>query len=170
MKNINDDRLANVEKFVRDNGPKLIEWKLKDPNNDGVTKEKMLLNIYGDTYNLAPEKFCFRDDDRMLIKELVDHVKNIVDGNGINSGLHLFKIKVKKPRQYRLPKAATKITHPMGHGLKIENENIENTNDFSELKSETCLIYHGADDLADIDHLDDTIIHVTIRGNTDLLF
>lgn len=66
----------NVEKFVRlENGLEIVERRLKNHIDFAATKSQMLLDMYGDTYDDAPEKFCFRDVDRMLIKELVEHVK-----------------------------------------------------------------------------------------------
>lgn len=168
MKNINDDRLVNVEKFVRDNGPEIVERKLKDPNHVHFTKDKILVDIYGDTYNSAPEKFCFRDGDKMLIKELVEHVRIIVDGNGINTGLHQFKVKVKKPRQHRLTKMPTTCSQPMDDELNIAVD--ENAKSALEMKSDlfqkvqTCWINHRADKLSDIGHLYDKIVHVTIEN------
>lgn len=170
MKNINDGRLEIVEKCVSDDGPAIVERKLNDPNHVHFTKDKILVDIYGDTYSSAPEKFCFRDGDKMLIKELVEHVRKIVDGNGVNTGLHFFKIKVKKPHKHRLPKVSSKNIQPMDDKFKIESDDIENTNNTSEMKLDLlhkvkmCWINHGADELADIGHLDDKIIHVTIEN------
>lgn len=170
MKNINDDRLRNVEKFVRDNGPEIIEQKLKNESNFAFTREQMLIDIFGHTYNTAPEKFCFRDGDRMLIKELVEHVKKIVDENGINSGLHQFKMKVKKPRQYRSKKPLKNITQSIDNESDIENDNIANTDNLVEMKTnllhkvEECLVNYRANKLADIGNLDDENVHVTVAN------
>lgn len=165
MKNINDDRLTNIEKFVRGNGAKIVEDKLKGQIDD-VTENQIFVNIYGDTYKSLPECFCFRDGDRMLIKELVVHVKGIVDGNGINSGLHKFKMEVTKPRYRRLPKTDSK-TVPVTCN---EPTNIENSKDLKEMKSllidkvETCLLKHGATELVDIANLNE-IVHVTTENH-----
>lgn len=167
MKNIDDDRLTNVEKFVRDNGLEIIERRLQSHSNIAEAKSQMLVDIYGDTYHAAPDRFCFRDGDRMLIKELVEHVKKIVDGNGINTGLHQFKMKVKKTRQRRLPIAATHATQGIAHELKIKSENISESDKLLEMKTdllrkvEMCLINHGAEKLADIADLGDEMVHVT---------
>lgn len=171
MKNIDDVGLTNVEKFVRDNGLEIIERRLENLINCGETKSQMLLDMYGDTYNSAPEKFCFRDGDRMLIKELVVHVKKMVDANGINTGLHQFKMKVKKARHRRLPNAPTNETQRIAGKLKIENENSSSCDNRPEMaadllrKVQLCLINHGADKLADIANLDDEMVNVTMENS-----
>lgn len=40
---------------------------------------------------IVSTKFTLHRGDKILIKELVSYVKQLVDGNGINSGLHHFK-------------------------------------------------------------------------------
>lgn len=170
MKNVNQYKLANIEKTVRDSGPEIVIRKSNDPKYSHLSRDQILEDVYGDRYKSAPENFCFRDGDRMLIKELVDHVKKIVDGNGINTGLHHFKIEVKKPRQRRLPKISQKMQQPMVDELKIESVDIENFDNVSGMKSDLLQrvqlnwINHGADKLADIGQLDDNVIHVTIEN------
>lgn len=47
-------------------------------------------DIFGELYAKNPERFQFGPGDTNLIKQLVKHVKNTVDGNGLNSGLKHF--------------------------------------------------------------------------------
>lgn len=47
--------------------------------------------FYGRIYARNPEKFVFLNGERVLIKELISHVKHIVDQNGKNTGLSHFK-------------------------------------------------------------------------------
>lgn len=55
-----------------------------------------MINIYGRTYAAAPQQFQFQPGDVKLIKGLVEHVKNEVDGKGTNKGLHKFRGKKEK--------------------------------------------------------------------------
>lgn len=50
-------------------------------------------DIFGDIYHANPNQFQFRPGDIKLIEKLVEHVKKIADGKGINSGLSHFNNK-----------------------------------------------------------------------------
>lgn len=54
--------------------------------------QQHMTDIFGKFAN-TPSKFQFERGEVSLIKELVAHVKQVVDGNGENSGLHRFKFK-----------------------------------------------------------------------------
>lgn len=49
------------------------------------------INIFGKIYASNPKQFQFRMGDIKLIKSLVEHVRKIVDGNGVNKGLFRLK-------------------------------------------------------------------------------
>lgn len=61
--------------------------------SDVVIDDEQLKNYFGEIYASKPSKFQFQRGDTLLIKELVEHVKRVVDGGGINSGLGQFKAK-----------------------------------------------------------------------------
>lgn len=55
-----------------------------------------MINVYGRTFGADPQQFEFLAGDIKLIKCLVEHVKNEVDGKGANKGLHKFRGRKKK--------------------------------------------------------------------------
>lgn len=59
-----------------------------------VDNENMI-DIFGKKYAECPHEFRFERGAVLLIKEIVAHVIQIVDGNGKNSGLRRFKYKFK---------------------------------------------------------------------------
>lgn len=50
-----------------------------------------LINIFGKSYASKPKQFQFHMGDIKLIKSLVEHVRNIADEKGVNTGLQRFK-------------------------------------------------------------------------------
>lgn len=48
-------------------------------------------NIYGKFYAKSPESFKFLSGEKLFIKQLVAHVRSVVDKNGENTGLSHFK-------------------------------------------------------------------------------
>ncbi|XP_055308274.1 uncharacterized protein LOC129572356 [Sitodiplosis mosellana] len=78
FKEISDQHIDDLEKFIRYDIAKLVE--IKNPEE-----------FYGRIFAKDHEKFIFLPGERVLIKELVAHVKSIVDQNGKNTGLSHFK-------------------------------------------------------------------------------
>lgn len=52
---------------------------------------KFLTNTFGKTFASNPSQFQFLRGEKRQIKELVKHVQNVVDKDGINCGIHHFK-------------------------------------------------------------------------------
>lgn len=61
--------------------------------DDVLMDDEQLIDYFGKLYAKQPENFRFQPGDKMLIKELVSYVSELVDANGINSGLIKFKTK-----------------------------------------------------------------------------
>lgn len=78
FKEISDQHIDAVEKLIRYDISKLVE--IKNPEE-----------IYGRIFAKDPENFVFLPGERVLIKELVAHVKSIVNQNGKNTCLSHFK-------------------------------------------------------------------------------
>lgn len=64
-----------------------------DPNHkcEVLLDADQMIGIFGEKYAAAPSKFKFHPGEIMLIRELVKHVKEIVDRGGENNGLHYFQ-------------------------------------------------------------------------------
>lgn len=49
-------------------------------------------DFFGEVFKKNPSRFKFRPGDIKLIKQIVEHVKQIIDGSGNNKGIEYFKI------------------------------------------------------------------------------
>lgn len=81
FKNINDEHISEVEQFMR------VKFNDKSFQKPSQSKE----NLFGKIFANDPERFQFLPGERLLIKELVAHVKRIVDNGGINNGMQHFQ-------------------------------------------------------------------------------
>lgn len=93
---------------MRQNGLALENQLEKSMDMDCEVNDESISSIFGDHFKSNPSQFEFRDGDKTLIKALVEHVKNLVDGNGQNKGLHRFKF-VTKRRMKKSRKCIPKI-------------------------------------------------------------
>lgn len=82
FKTIDDAEIIEVEKFVRENGAEFLSMDSGKNEND----------FFGEVLKKNPSRFKFRPGDIKLIKQIVKHVKNIIDGGGNNKGIEYFKI------------------------------------------------------------------------------
>lgn len=131
FKNVDGSDIDYVQKFIKDRAL-LVYSEAKDESFgegcEAVLHDEDLVNIYGRTYASAPTLFQFHAGDVKLIKSLVDHVKNVVDGNGDNKGL----------RQFRSRKRATvrfKKTSPIDKSK--ENVTPSATQTKNEIRTDT---------------------------------
>lgn len=74
--------------------------------------------MFGELYANNPERFQFGPDDMKLIKQVVNHVKIIVDGNGTNSGLDHFSATKSEPKEFSCHDQATKSESQTHHLLR----------------------------------------------------
>lgn len=80
FKTITDSHIDEVEKFIR-------EQMLTFAPVDSIRED-----FFGPVFAKNPSRFVFLPGHKSLIKELVSHVKHVVDRNGTNAGLNYFKI------------------------------------------------------------------------------
>lgn len=76
FKNIDDEHIDKVEQFIK--------FKLHD-------ELKSKCDLFGQMFADNPTQFEFLPGERLLIKELVAHVLEVVDSGGKNKGLHHFQ-------------------------------------------------------------------------------
>lgn len=155
LKKINDEGLKKVESFVREHGVERHLRKLSGenyvPDCEADVGDDILTEVFGEFYKSDPSKFCFRDGDKCLIYEIVDQLKRIVDKNGINTGLHKFKMKVRKPRNQRPNPIALKRHVKFDYKSNTETKCDDTSTELADLKSylvrrvKSCFINHGAD-------------------------
>lgn len=172
FKNISDNDIEYVEQIVRENAINIAMKDLK--KNIGsdceiLLDDHQLTDIFGKMYKSNHTEFRFLRGEIQLIKELVDHVKLVVDGNGKNSGLHKFKVKIKKPRlhQNRERKKLKIDTHDKDEPTTTKSNNT-NHNSAGRMnlkvklqrKVEACLKQYSVDKLLDIEFLEEGIVDI----------
>lgn len=84
---MNDEEIDEVEKFVRENSVFISAAKSSQTN----------VALFGKFYATKPHQFRFLQGERIFIKELVRHVRQILNDSGADKGLHHF-IKTKTDR------------------------------------------------------------------------
>lgn len=102
FKDLTDADIAKIEKYMRECALDEIATALSesfDVNCDALVDEKQMIEIFGEKYAACPEKFEFLPGEIKLLKTLASHVKNLVDGNGENTGLAQFNSKKKKKKK-----------------------------------------------------------------------
>lgn len=111
FKNIVDTDIASVEKTIREESMLLLSANLSDTCNaeDVVIDDDQLRDYFGNNYAAKPNEFKFKSGDIILIKELVNHVKHVVDDNGKNSGLHKFKSNKKSIMKKKIESISEKM-------------------------------------------------------------
>lgn len=129
-----------------------------------------LIDIFGETFASNPSNFRFRAGDILLIKEIVAHVINIVDGQGKNTGLGRFKYTAKRSRpnfqQNRRRLAPRK-------NISLNAQHSYNDHHLAQLKTQlfhkirTHLDECGADQFVEIELLDEHIVDVFLETRTD---
>lgn len=133
FKNVTDVEISMVATFIKEKTMTFLQQMLNDSMVcDVLVDDETLFNHFGELYAHKPELFEFHIGDIILIKELVGHVKRIVDGNGINKGLSFFqntkrnqkRTAARTARTYKFPKNVKKEStkQPV---KPIENDNLK---------------------------------------------
>lgn len=78
-------------KSINDADIDFVENRIRNTHVENCHGIEYLTNIFGKMFASNPSQFQFLRGERKHIKELVKHVKNVVDKDGINSGIHRFK-------------------------------------------------------------------------------
>lgn len=102
FKNVNDEHIDKVEEFIK--------FKLKD---ESKSKE----DLFGKTFANNSTQFEFLPGERLLIKELVAYVLQIVDSDGKNKGLHHFRKKNSSVEMKNHEKTAKTLVESRTHFL-----------------------------------------------------
>lgn len=171
FKNITDDDIKYCEEEIRKIGAS-IEIQLNDSADMNCEKnEQYLVQTFG-IFSENPSQFRFQRGELSLIKQLVEHVKEIVDGNGMNTGLERFKYKDIRPRKAR-SKRVPADAHPNTKRYNAANAhaNVMQTqeNEPNELKAnlfgriKMCLDNYQSG--IDVELLDENIVDIQINNN-----
>lgn len=166
FKSITDDDIEFCEQEIRKIGTS-IENQLND-STDFEIDEQYLVQTFG-IFSEKPSQFRFLRGEVSLIKQLVGHVKNIVDANGTNTGLERFKYKEKRKRKARCEQTVQFNVQSQNANRNdvadIQKNDIPaQSNESNELKAnlfgriKDCLLKYQAG--IDVELLDESIVHV----------
>lgn len=105
FKTIDQQDIEHIESRMKS---KLQNHLDESKNQDDFTNINYV-DFFGEEYINSPGDFTFTRGDQKLIKELVDHVKRVVDQNNeLNSGIQHFSSSVSSQKQKRLLYRGTK--------------------------------------------------------------
>lgn len=130
FKKITDTEIMIVETFIRTKTMDFLQQRQSDNIDrqcDAFFDDEELIDHFGELYANNPTLFEFHEGHKIFIREIVDHVKRIVDGNGINTGLGFFQ----NVRRYRKRAAsrASKLTENQNYKLvKLSVKPVEGNN------------------------------------------
>lgn len=173
FKGISDDDIAFCEEETRKIGNSIENQMNASSDMDFEIDEQYLVQTFG-TFSDKPGQFRFLRGEISLIKQLVEHVKNIVDVNGTNTGLDRFKYKEKRARKARC-KQTVELDQQPDVNANTDAKNIQKNdmptqnNELNELKAnlfgriKDCLLKFQAG--IDVDRLDESIVCVSTNEN-----
>lgn len=131
FKDVEDSDIEYVQTFIRNRAlsvcSKMFDESLSE-NNEGLLNSDQMTFIFGTTYAAIPDQFVFHLGDIKTIKKLVEHVKSAVDGDGVNKGLHKFKVPKKDKENF--------IPYPW---LNLDSNEKNAPNEDAPLKTEMCV-------------------------------
>lgn len=121
FKKIDNEQINYVENFIK---TEMLDILSKDANDsfggdcDAIIDHEIMVQHFGKRFSSCPSKFKFESGDRILIKELVQHVKKESDCCGILR----FRIKKKKShyhiRNIQKKNAASNDNKPHKNNIK----------------------------------------------------
>lgn len=174
FKNVNDEDIQYCEQQVKKIGI-AIEGQLNDSADMNCERDDdYLVKTFGKNFAASPSQFHFLRGELKLIKEIVNHVKTVVDANGKNTGLQRFQFKENQTRKRRVKQVARSDTQPStcehtktqatasnNIPKKIKKISRHGPNElkaalFNRIK--TCLIEYAAD--IDFEQLNENIVDV----------
>lgn len=98
---INDEDIAKIEKFMREDAIKLAKSNIHTNKScDVLLNHEKKTEIFGKTFASCPERFHFLPGDISCIKLLIAHVKELVS---TKNGRQQFKEKKKRKKNANLP-------------------------------------------------------------------
>lgn len=117
---MDDDDIKNVELWIRTRTLAKLTSNLNASlgSSDALIEEETLREYFGEAYASEPEQFQFMPGDIKLIKQLIAHVKKLVDEKGENKGLKLFE--PKKCASVPSHKTAEQMASAENQSLSVE--------------------------------------------------
>lgn len=175
FKKVTDVHISIVEASIRDRTLGILTKNLSDSINEQcevLVGDEELIDHFGPRYAHDTDSFRFEEGDKILITDLVDHVKKIADAGGTNCGLHHFapdmhSIKVERRKQK--PKKKT--------FLKIKSKNNDAQIDEIQLKREllkkvTAIVecyntQHSADPGLVSNYIDESVVELHVKKSKE---
>lgn len=179
---VTDDDIDFVEESIRDRALSLVRQQ-SDPKCEIQIEHERLVDIFGKNYASNPKNFHFERGDKVLIKSLIEHLKQIVE----NEGYVKFKFKMKTSKA-RPTSKKDRVLRPCGiskgksidsamkggNDANIIDETLDAQIDgtrYAELKSRLfqnvreCLKDYKFDRIVEFESIDDSIVDVYMDEN-----
>lgn len=101
FKDVNETDISSVEEYIKNHALNDVTKQLEESfggHCEFCLDDEQMIEIFGPRHASNPTEFRFELGDKALIRTLVSHVKQLVDGNGKLSGLARFEMPRKKTR------------------------------------------------------------------------
>lgn len=177
FKHINDDDIANVERFIRTKTIRMLEENLnesvlgqhKHSAADVLIEDDTLKEYFGDVYYNDAHNFEFLPGDLKLIKSLVDHVQKSVDKKGENKGLANYRPKPSKKLKQPMELIATNVDSAAADDNDLDSD--IDGKQLAQLKSALFskimeyMHLYNVNEIVDLENVPDSIVSVSTQNN-----
>lgn len=173
FKDLCDKDIKETEKYIRTRTLYILQKRLNESmhigdDGEALVDDDILVEYFGEAYANDSKNFEFLPGDVKLIKQLVAHVKMLVDGKGLNKGLKLFDLpKSRKPLNGTQTIKVDKLVPKQENSEQNEKKNQESDNDGQQqLKSSLfqkimdCLRSYNANQFVDLENVSQDIVKV----------
>lgn len=121
FKAITDEHIATIERCIRNDLYNYVvkctieqmhqeDQSIPIDEIDVLISNDELIKYFGKLHAHDPSKFCFQPGDVVLIREMVNYVKDIAESKLRNQGLKAFKCKQKtKMKKYNAKSSLSKV-------------------------------------------------------------
>lgn len=166
FKSIDREKIKEIESKIQQNGIAIERELDQSMEMDCEVHNDNLIEMFGEHYADNPSQFRFRSGDIILIEELVDRVKTIVDSDGLSRFKYDSKRKKQRPKNIKLNRIAHAQNVPNDVPL-MSNQRIEMLKELLFDKVQTCFAQYSVHECAEIGFVelyeDRNIVDVQVR-------
>lgn len=165
FKDIDEADIESVEKYIKYNALKNTADQLEQSvggDYESVSfclQYDQLVEIFGEIHASNPSEFKFERGDKVRIRNLVEYVKDVVDGDGKLKGLGFFEMKRKTKSKHSL----MSLQKPRMLNIQADNKTQKSIGELkSELRRRIVDVLKSHD--IDTNDLDDDMVEVEPNG------
>lgn len=178
FKSIDREKITEIESQMQQNGIAIERELDKSMDMDCEIHNDNLVAIFGEHFANNPSQFRFRNGDVILIEELVDRVKQMVNGNE----LHRFKYEIKPSKPSKRKKSKRKNYEPnrmvqeeclQDIGLLMNNRQIAKLKKMLFERVKTCFEQYSIHEYVEIGSIDlfedQSVIDVHVHNKNNIV-